>query len=70
MTNFKTIDEKTILTFAHHGLMTRWLKELEVKDRLIADGKKATIAEIKAKRYKEQLDEVEARIYELEQEEA
>ena len=66
MKNMKTISEYEILNMARYTLLDRWLRELDLKDKAQAEGTNDTIAEIKAQRYREQLDEIEGRIKEIE----
>ena len=67
MKKMKTISEYEILNMAQHVLLDRWLRELDLKDKAQAEGTKDTIAEIKAQRYREQLDEIEGRMKEIEE---
>lgn len=66
MKNMKTISEYEILNMARYTLLDRWLKELDLKGKAQTEGTKDTIAEIKAQRYREQLDEIEGRMKEIE----
>lgn len=63
MMNMTTITEYEILQMAWHTLLDKWLKE---EDRAKADSENE-IARYKASKYKGQLDEVEARLKELEE---
>ena len=67
MKNMKTISEYEILNMARYTLLDRWLRELDLKDKAQAEGTNDTIAEIKAQRYREQLDEIEGRMKEIEE---
>lgn len=67
MKNMKTISEYEILNMARYTLLDRWLRELELQDKAKAEGTKNTIAKIKAQRYREQLDEIEGRMKEIEE---
>ena len=67
MKNMKTISEYEILNMARYTLLDRWLRELDLKDKAQAEGTNDTIAKIKAQRYREQLDEIEGRMKEIEE---
>lgn len=66
MTNFKTISEHEILRMASHVLLDRWLRELDREEEARKEGRKDTIATIKADKYRLQMDEIDARLRELE----
>ena len=67
MQNMKTISEYDILRMASHELLNRWLKEFDLQVNAELEGRKDTIAEIKAREYKEQLDEINERLKEIEE---
>ena len=57
MNNFKTISEYEILTYTYNSLLDRYLKEEKHND---------VISKIKSDKYKKQMDEIEERLIELE----
>lgn len=57
MKKFKTISEYEILTYTYNSLLDRYLKEEKHND---------VISKIKSDKYKKQMDEIEERLIELE----
>lgn len=66
MMRFETITEYEILRMAQHELLRKWLKEIDIKEEAEKKERKCIIAKIKAERYRKQLDEIENRILEIE----
>ena len=61
---FETITEKEIMTMAWHTLLNKWMDEMDREKGNPDD----VIAKVKKERYRKQLNEVEARLKELEAE--
>lgn len=69
MTNFKTIGEYDILRMAYGELTSKWLREIErIEEFTRNDNRPSTtrVAEIKRDRYHAQMEEIGARMKELE----
>jgi len=70
MTTFKTLTEKEILTHACESIAKLWAIEFDLCRIAERNGETDAIAQLREKKYGDQLDEIHDRLVELENGEA